>query len=166
VVVINNYDYLPPSAEIKSFYEDGSARTTTGAFLTPRSSIERLHRPTRPSPRPTRRTSGGRISSASSAWPPMVSGTTSRRPSTTTKDGRSSSRRGTSEARGTRCPGSAGPIGLWATSPRPSATARKASRNSRRSTTAGESRPAGAGSDLPTSGLATSPPQHAPSEPG
>ncbi|MFB3049261.1 MAG: hypothetical protein ACE1Z9_03820 [Acidimicrobiia bacterium] len=33
VVVINNYDYLPPAAEIESFYEDSSTAISVGAFL-------------------------------------------------------------------------------------------------------------------------------------
>jgi hypothetical protein len=33
VLVINNYDYLPPAEEIKSFYEDGSTRITAGGYL-------------------------------------------------------------------------------------------------------------------------------------
>jgi len=34
VVVINNYDYLPPAGEIESFYEDNSTMISVGAFLT------------------------------------------------------------------------------------------------------------------------------------
>lgn len=33
VLLINNYDYLPPGDEIKSFYEDDSTRIAVGAFL-------------------------------------------------------------------------------------------------------------------------------------
>ncbi|MCZ6461605.1 MAG: hypothetical protein O6705_05145, partial [Actinobacteria bacterium] len=33
VVVINNYDYLPPAAEIESFYVDSSTAISVGAFL-------------------------------------------------------------------------------------------------------------------------------------
>ena len=33
VVVINNYDYLPPAGEIESFYEDNSTMISVGAFL-------------------------------------------------------------------------------------------------------------------------------------
>lgn len=33
MVVINNYDYLPPSNEIKAFYEDGSTRIAIGGYL-------------------------------------------------------------------------------------------------------------------------------------
>ena len=33
VVVINNYDYLPPAGEIESFYEDNSTTVSIGAFL-------------------------------------------------------------------------------------------------------------------------------------
>ncbi len=33
VLLINNYDYLPPGDEIRSFYEDDSTRIAAGAFV-------------------------------------------------------------------------------------------------------------------------------------